>query len=169
MGARAVIGRLWGKRPGDGEGQEKVETVHSDPGAVVAGFVAALDAHDLDRAFALVDSDAEVRLPAAGVAGTADDAREFLGATLVAFPDLTVRVKRTIVTGGGTVVVEAKLEGTQAGDYLGVVNQEKHLDVDESWLLRVRDGRIHTIHGYWCQLQVYRRLAVRRIDEPAIV
>ncbi|WP_103382414.1 ester cyclase [Pseudonocardia dioxanivorans] len=141
----------------------------ADAGAVVAAFLSAVADHDLDGAFALVADDADVRLPAAGVNGDAAAARGFLHATLTAFPDLTVRARRTVVAGDGTVVVELTLEGTQAGDYLGVVNQEKHLDVDEGWLFRVRDGRITAIHGYWCQNQVYRRLAVRRLDQPAIV
>jgi steroid delta-isomerase-like uncharacterized protein len=151
------------------EGLEQVDNEHSDPGTVVAGFVAALGDHDLDRAFALVADDADVALPAAGVTGTAAQAREFFRATFAAFPDLTVRVRRTVVTEDGTVAVETTLEGTQAGDYLGIVNQEKHLDIDGGWLFRVRDGLIRSIHGYWCQNQVFRRLAVKRIDQPAIV
>ncbi|MFC7659821.1 hypothetical protein ACFQV8_30425 [Pseudonocardia benzenivorans] len=38
-------------------------------GAVVAAFLSAVADHDLDRAFALVADDADVRLPAAGVNG----------------------------------------------------------------------------------------------------
>ncbi|MGE3288954.1 MAG: ester cyclase [Pseudonocardia sp.] len=163
MGVRDVIKRWTGKGP------EQVDSEQADAGTVVAGFVEAIGDHDLDRAFALVAADAEVAIPPVGVTGDAAQAREFFRATLAAFPDLTVRVRRTVVTPDGTVAVETTLEGTQAGDYLGIVNQEKHLDVDGSWLFRVRDGRIRTVHGYWCQNQVYRRLAVKRIDQPAIV
>jgi ketosteroid isomerase-like protein len=48
------------------------------------------------------------------------------------------------------------------------VNQEKHLDIDQGWLLRVADGRVRSIRAYWCQNQLYRRLAVKRIDHVTI-
>lgn len=143
--------------------------MQTDPGAVVAEFVAAIGDGDLEAAFALLRDDAEVSLPALRVNGDAADAREFFAATLTAFPDLILKVKRTVVGSDGTVTVELKMEGTQAADYLGTVNQEKHLDVDQAWLFRVREGRIHTVKGFWCQNQLYRRLAVKRIDQPAIV
>ncbi|MGD9530263.1 MAG: nuclear transport factor 2 family protein [Pseudonocardia sp.] len=136
---------------------------------VAAAFWAALADHDVAAAFALVAEDAEVRIPPAGILGRAADARRFVEATLGAFPDLLLTIARSFTGVDGTTVTELKLEGTQAGDYFGVVNQEKHLDVDQVWLLRTADGRITAITGYWCQNQLYRRLAVRRLDQIAIV
>ena len=54
-------------------------------------------------------------------------------------------------------------------EVFAVLNQEKHIDVDQVWLLASRDGRISSITGYWCQNQLYRRLAVKRLDQVAIV
>jgi ketosteroid isomerase-like protein len=62
-----------------------------------------------------------------------------------------------------------KAEGTQAADYAGAINQEKHLDIDQAWRFTVAGGQITEVHAYWCQGQLYRRLAVKRFDEIAIV
>jgi ketosteroid isomerase-like protein len=40
--------------------------------------------------------------------------------------------------------------------------------MDEAWRFTVTDGRITQVHAYWCQGQLYRRLAVKRFDEIAI-
>lgn len=141
-----------------------------NPGEVSAAFFAALADHDVDRAFSLVAEDAEVTIYPADLRGRATvEGRQFFADTLAAFPDLLLTPKRTVVTNDGRVITELKFEGTQAADYLGIVNQEKHLDVDQAWVLSVRDGLIRSITGYWCQNQVYRRLAVKRIDQVAIV
>ena len=84
-----------------------------------------------------------------------------------AFPDLMVTVSRVITT-GDVVTALFKAEGTQAADYAGAINQEKHLDIDQAWRFVVADGLIAQVDAYWCQAQLYRRLAVKRYDEIAI-
>ena len=102
------------------------------------------------------------------VAGTGAAILEQVLKDLVrAFPDLLITVSRVIVT-GDVVTALFKAEGTQAADYAGAINQEKHLDIDEAWRFTVSDGRITQVHAYWCQAQLYRRLAVKRFDEIAI-
>jgi hypothetical protein len=76
---------------------------------------------------------------------------------------------RDVIETGQVVTAEFKVEGTQAADYLGVVNQEKHLDLDQAWRFTVTGDRITGVQAYWCQNQLYRRLAVKRLDHVAIV
>jgi len=141
--------------------------MNSDP---VAEFWRAIGDRDVDAAFARVADAAEVAIPPAGILGTAaSEGREFFAATIAAFPDLLLTVKKSFTCSDGVAVTELKLEGTQAADYLGAVNQEKHLDVDQAWLMRVEDGVIRSITGYWDQSQLYRRLAVRRLDQVPTV
>jgi len=83
-------------------------------------------------------------------------------------PALLLTVKKSFPCSDGVTVTELKLAGTQAADYLGAVNQDKHLDIDQAWLVRVEDGVIRSITGYWDQNMLYRRLAVRRLDQVAI-
>ena len=76
---------------------------------------------------------------------------------------------RSVLVLGQVVVAEVKIEGTQAADFLGVLNQEKHLDVDSAWRFTVTGEEITGIDVYWCQNQLLRRLAVKRTDQIAIV
>ncbi len=78
-------------------------------------------------------------------------------------------IKKSFTGSDGVNVTELKLEGTQAADYLGAINQEKHLDVDQVWRLQIEDGAVTSITGYWDQNMLYRRLAVKRLDRVAIV
>jgi steroid delta-isomerase-like uncharacterized protein len=134
-----------------------------------AEFWRAIGDRAVDAAFARVADDAEVTIPPAGILGTAaDDGREFFAATMAAFPDLLLTVKKSFTCSDGVAVTELRLEGTQAADYLGASNQEKRLDIDQAWLLRVEDGVIRSITGYWDQNQLYRRLGVKRLDQVAV-
>lgn len=139
----------------------------NDPASV---FWQAIAARDVEAAFTVVDDAAEVTIPPAGIQGTAaKEGREFFAATVNAFPDLMLTVKRSFTGTDGVTVTELKMEGTQAADYLGVVNQEKHMDIDQVWLLRAEGGGLRSITGYWDQNMLYRRLAVKRLDQVAIV
>jgi hypothetical protein len=90
-----------------------------------------------------------------------------LGDLIRAFPDLIVTTGRVITT-GDVVTALIKVEGTQSADYAGAINQEKHLDIDQAWRFTVTGGVITGVTAYWCQQQLYRRLAVKRFDAIAI-
>jgi len=47
------------------------------------------------------------------------------------FPDLAISISRVITT-GDVVTALFKAEGTQAADYAGAINQEKHVDIDQA-------------------------------------
>jgi steroid delta-isomerase-like uncharacterized protein len=136
---------------------------------LVAQFWRAIADGDVDAAFSLVADDAKVEIPPAGISGTAKEGRDFFAATVTAFPDLLLTTKRSFTGSDGATVTELKLEGTQAADYLGAINQEKHLDIDQAWLLRTENGTVRSITGYWDQNMLYRRLAVKRLDQVALV
>ena len=131
-------------------------------------FFERLSAHDVAGAAALVAPSAEVDIGPAGVKGMMSDAgRPFFAALLHAFPDLRMRVRRAMGT-DALAIVELTMDGTQAADFLGVVNQEKYVDVDQGWMLWSDDAKITRIRAYWCQNQLLRRLAVKRLDKISI-
>jgi len=135
------------------------------PTKTVETFLDALVRHDVGAAMALVDSQAAVTVHPFGLHDKgADVLRTVLADLERAFPDLMVTVSRVIVT-GDVVTVLFKAEGTQSADYAGAINQEKHLDIDQAWRFVVADGLITEVAAYWCQAQLYRRLAVKRYDE----
>ena len=140
----------------------------STPAQTVETFLDALATHDVDAAMALADSGIAVTVHPFGLDEKSTDVLRSVLADLVrAFPDLMVTVSRVIAT-GDVVTALFKAEGTQAADYAGAINQRKHLDIDQAWRFVVTGGLITKIDAYWCQAQLYRRLAVKRYDEIAI-
>jgi steroid delta-isomerase-like uncharacterized protein len=138
------------------------------PTQTVETFLDAVARHDVDAAMALVDSQAAVTVHPFGLNDKGTDVLRTVLADLVrAFPDLMITVSRVIAT-GDVVTALFKAEGSQSADYAGAINQEKHLDIDQAWRFVVADGLITEIAAYWCQAQLYRRLAVKRYDEIAI-
>jgi ketosteroid isomerase-like protein len=138
------------------------------PAEAVQAFLDALARHDVDAAMAATDPRVVVTVHPFGLydAG-ADGLRSVLADQVRAFPDLVISVSRVIAT-GDVVTALFKAEGTQAADYAGAINQEKHLDVDQAWRFVTAGGLITKVDAYWCQAQLYRRLAVKRYDEIAI-
>jgi ketosteroid isomerase-like protein len=129
----------------------------------------ALNRGDARAALGLFDADAAFEIVPAGVRGTAAGAgRQFLDGLVAAFPDLLIDV-RSIMGTAELAVLEIKMQGTQAADFLGVLNQEKHLDVDQAWMVWAARGAIAGVRAYWCQNQLYRRLAVKRLDRISIL
>jgi predicted ester cyclase len=160
--------KVFRRNPGPA-GREERNEVHMTPEQAVQAFLAAFQLGDVETAMSVVDSAVHVDVYPLGLraAGSAD-LHGLLSEIVAAFPDLRVTVLNVVST-DAVVTVELKVEGTQARDYLGAVNQEKHLDLDEAWQFTVAAGRISAVAVYWCQGQLYRRLAVKRVDQIAIV
>ena len=138
------------------------------PTQTVQTFLDAFARHDVDAAMAAVDSQVAVTVHPFGLNDQgADVLRSVLADLVRAFPDLMVSLSR-VVTTGDVVTALFKAEGTQSAGYAGAINQEKHLDIDQAWRFIVADGLITGVDAYWCQAQLYRRLAVKRYDEIAI-
>ena len=138
------------------------------PTQTVQEFLDALARRDVDAAMRLVDSQAAVTVHPFGLHEKGADVLRAVLADLVrAFPDLMISVSRVITT-GDVVTALFKAEGTQAAGYAGAINQEKHLDIDQAWRFVIDGGLITEVAAYWCQAQLYRRLAVKRYDEIAI-
>ena len=134
----------------------------------VQAFLDAFARHDIDAAIAVVDPQVSVTVHPLGLHGTGAGVLRTVLADLVrAFPDLVISTSRVITT-GEVVTALVKAEGTQSASYAGAINQEKHLDIDQAWRFAVSGGLIAEVTAYWCQAQLYRRLAVKRYDEIAI-
>jgi steroid delta-isomerase-like uncharacterized protein len=124
---------------------------------------------DAASAIALTGPSMTVSIPPAGISGGREALQSFLESTSNAFPDLVISEESTFTATDGTEVTAIRFEGTQSADWLGIVNQEKFLDVRQVWRFELGDGLITRISAYWDQNQVYRRLAVKRLDHVAIV
>ncbi len=158
--------KLFTRRDQAGAAEDRAE---ASPSQTVSAFLTAFGKRDVEAALSVVDDAVRVDIHATGLReGGSADLRAFLTETATAFPDLLVTVKNLIET-GSVVTAELKVEGTQAAGYLGAINQEKHLDVDQAWRFTVSGDRITGVDAYWCQNQLYRRLAVKRLDQISLV
>lgn len=132
-------------------------------------FFAKMNEGDVEGTLALVAPEAPVNLIPLQLQGNASAAgRDYFQQLASAFPDLQVRVRRLFVGNDNTAVAEVTIEGNQAADFFGILNQEKLMDLDQVWLLHIGDGTIDNIKAYWCQNRLYRRLGVKRLDHITI-
>ena len=140
----------------------------STPAQIVQSFLDAFARHDVEAAVAAADPQVTVTVHPLGLHASGTEVlNEVLTDLVRAFPDLMISVSRVIAT-GDVVTALFKAEGTQTASYAGAINQEKHLDIDQAWRFTVTGGLITEVSAYWCQAQLYRRLAVKRYDEIAI-
>jgi ketosteroid isomerase-like protein len=136
---------------------------------LATAFFDALEGHDAPAALRLLHPSASFQVVPASVVGTAEvEGRRFVESLLRAFPDLTLRA-RCALDAPELAVVRVTMEGTQASAFLGVLNQEKHLDLEQAWMVWTNGEKISGVRAYWCQNQLYRRLAVRRLDRVSIL
>lgn len=133
-------------------------------------FFARVEAGEVDEILGMMTPDATVSLVPLNRHGPmAADGASYLRELSRSFPDLVVRVRRLFVAGDNTAVAEITIDGTQAEAFLAVSNQEKHVDLDQAWMLKVTpDDRISAVIAYWDQNQLYRRLGVKRLDKVTI-
>jgi ketosteroid isomerase-like protein len=133
-------------------------------------FFARVEAGEVDDILGMMTPDATVSLVPLNRHGPmAADGASYLRELSRSFPDLVVRVRRLFVAGDNTAVAEITIDGTQAEAFLAVSNQEKHVDLDQAWMLKVTpDDRISAVIAYWDQNQLYRRLGVKRLDKVTI-
>ena len=137
---------------------------------VAREFFGHMETGAVDKIISMAAPDATVVLAPLEMRGPmAAEGAQYLRELAGAFPDLLIRVRRLFVTTDNTAVAEITIDGTQAADFLGVDNQEKHFDLDQAWLLEVTpDDRIRAVTAYWDQNQLYRRLGVKRLDKITI-
>jgi predicted ester cyclase len=136
---------------------------------VADAFIGCLARHDVDGALTACSPHCRIHIVPLELEGAIHgEGRKFFEHWMNAFPDLTLSTRRIFATRDDVVAIETTFDGTQAGAFLGVINQEKHIDLDEAWLLRTRADRVEDVRLFWCQNQLYRRLAVRRLDRVTI-
>jgi SnoaL-like protein len=139
------------------------------PMSLGVAFLEALDRHDPSAALALIDPEAPFEIVPASIKGAAGrEGRRFVESLLRALPNLSIR-RHGVVDAPELAVARVTMEGTQAAELFGVLNQEKYLDLEQAWMFWATGTTISRVRAYWCQNQLYRRLAVRRLDRVSIL
>jgi predicted ester cyclase len=137
---------------------------------VAREFFDRMQAGDAGGILSMATPDAAVSLVPLEIHGSmAAGGADYLHELASSFPDLVIRVRRLFVTADSTAVAEITIEGTQADEFLGAANLDKHVYLDQAWMLQVTpDDRISGVTAYWDQNQLYRRLGVKRLDKVTI-
>jgi predicted ester cyclase len=136
---------------------------------VAEAFITCLARHDVIGALTTCSPHCRIQIVPLALDGAIHaEGRRFFESWMSAFPDLNLTTRRIFATRNNVVAIETTFDGTQASGFLGAINQEKHVDLDEAWLLHARDDHIESVKLFWCQNQLYRRLAVRRLDRVTI-
>jgi steroid delta-isomerase-like uncharacterized protein len=144
-----------------------LETVVA-PEERVAAFFAAINRGDLGGALALLSADVLARIEPAGVWGGYDELAAFLSAAMTAFPDLAISLRSLHAFPDHRVVAEVTFAGNQAAPFLGAPNQDRHVDIQQAWMLGVEREQVTAVTAYWDQNQLYRRLGVKSLDEVEV-
>jgi ketosteroid isomerase-like protein len=137
---------------------------------VAREFFDHMQAGDVGGILSMATPDAAVSLVPLALHGSmAGGGADYLRELARSLPDLVIRVRRLFVTADSAAVAEITIEGTQADALLGAVNLDKHVYLDQAWILHVTpDDRISGVTAYWDQNQLYRRLGVKRLDKITI-
>lgn len=115
-------------------------------------FMAAWNAHDQDRAIALLSEDAvweDVSSPERMRSKSA--IREYMQSWFTAFPDMSVTVKNRLAT-EDQVAAEVEFTGTNTGALKmgasSIPATGKRITGHGTYFARVRDGKVAEIHTY---------------------
>jgi len=137
---------------------------------VAREFFDHMQAGDVDEILSMLTPDAAVSLvPLSKHGSMGAEGADYLHELAGSFPDLVIRLRRLFVTTDSKAVAEITFEGTQDHAFLGAANLDKHVYLDQAWMLKVApDDRISAVTAYWDQNQLYRRLGVKRLDKITI-
>src|SRR6516164_8150349 len=108
---------------------------HQDVQALALRLCERLSARDFEGANALILAQAAVDFAPAGICGSfSEEGAKFFQDLIATFPDLRLTV-HSVVADSEAAAIEITVEGTQGADFLGIHNQDKHIDVDQAWVI----------------------------------
>jgi steroid delta-isomerase-like uncharacterized protein len=126
-------------------------------------FFAALNAHDLDTAVAMISPSAKIRTPIGSFTGR-EAYRDWMLMHLRALPDFTHEIRGIAVESDQTLAFELHARGTMTGP-LGMPGGDippthKTIDVSASDFWRFEEGQIVEYHLYFDRLDFFEQLGV---------
>ncbi len=132
----------------------------------VQRYVEAWNRHDAEALVATLHDDGTYSDP-----GTKQPVgREALGAYArglwAAFPDLAFEVVRLGELGDGVVALEWTMRGTNTGPFRGRPPTRRAIQVPGADIIRVEQGRIRSVHGYFDTAAVPEQLGLRVLIQP---
>jgi predicted ester cyclase len=108
---------------------------------VVARWLAAGDAGDLDAFDELLHADAVIHAPLGLSTATAEAEKAVWARALAAMPDLRHDV-REVVVDGDVEMARVVVTGTMVADFAGVEGTGRRFQIDQAVITHLRDGRV---------------------------
>jgi uncharacterized protein (TIGR02246 family) len=134
----------------------------AEPDEVATAFVAALNGRDPDAIFTLLAEDAVYTTPRGDRVSGSTMVNKMMCASWGTFPDgQVVEVQR--IHDGDTVVIQARQRGANTGPIGwagGAAATGRSVDVDQCYILGVREGRVCSVHLYMDRLTVNEQLGL---------
>lgn len=112
-----------------------------DPATIARAVLGAMDAGDVQRAAAMLDSSFILHYQGAPDPISRKDFLDLLGVNLLAFPDMRHEVHE-VWPSGSTVTVNVMVRATHKGAYEGVPATGKQIAVGGLHVIRVKNGKI---------------------------
>lgn len=132
------------------------------PDDLATAFVGALNGRDPDVVFDLLTDDATYVTPRGAVVTGSAMVNKFMCASWGTFPDGHLTEVRRF-RDGSTVVVQARQSGTNTGPIgwaNGAAATGRSVDIDQCYVLEVRDDRVCAVHLYMDRLTVNEQLGL---------
>jgi len=128
--------------------------------AIMRGFFAAAQAHDVERIVAFVGEEYVLESDSfpAPMMGR-ETYRELLREFYSAFPDCHYEVEQ-MIAGGDDVAVRLRLSGTHQGDYLGKPGSGRRFEYRLCRFDRLRDAKIVHTWAYFDSGHLLRQLGL---------
>jgi ketosteroid isomerase-like protein len=125
-------------------------------------YAKALLASDKDVLNNICTADVEFVVPGMSARGV-DPMLEYNGVFLGAFPDASHEIVERI-SAPGVAVLEIRYRGTHTGAMAtpqgDLAPTGKTIDIPGSMIIRIRDGKVVSFHGYFDQLSFLMQLGV---------
>jgi steroid delta-isomerase-like uncharacterized protein len=118
-------------------------------GDLVASFVEAWNAHDVERVAAHYAADYQgTDIGFAASQRGPENLRAYVQNYLQAFPDLTLRPDETVVE-GNCVAMLWTASGTHSGAFMGIPPTGRHVTVQGASFIEVRHGLVTRARAIW--------------------
>jgi steroid delta-isomerase-like uncharacterized protein len=104
--------------------------------------------------------------PVTGGSLTGAGIAQFAEGLFSAFPDLGFEITSIVETGTDGVVLEWIMTGTNSGSLRGLPPTGKTIALQGIDVIRVRDGRIDSLHGYFDRQTMMEQLGLQVVVQP---
>ena len=129
-------------------------------------YFAAWNAKDAGAILASLTADGTYSDPMTGGPVAGDALKTYVEALWVAFPDLAFEIVSADLVGDDRVAGEWIMRGTNLGPFMGLPPTGKRIETVGADFIRIADGKVRSVTGYFDSASVPRQLGLQTIVQP---